>query len=387
LPEERLSVFQSFFLAGFECSTQLRSDGVRLDLLRSTGHDVHAFADYRSLGRHGIRTARDGLRWHLIERAPGVFDWDSFRFMLQAAEEAGVQVVWDICHYGWPDHLDIWSDAFPERLAAFAEAAAHVIVSETGRPPLFCPVNEISFWSWAGGEMARFAPGRTGEGGVLKRQLVRAAISATRAIRAVAPDARLLSAEPLINVDPGAGDEPSEILDAAAFRESQFEALDLLTGRLEPELGGGPDCLDIVGVNFYPDNQWYFGGGTIPLGHHAYRPLGDMLQEVWKRYRRPLVISETGAEGSARAAWLHYVCGEVRRVLAEGVPVQGICLYPILDYHGWENDRLCATGLLSAADARGERRIHAPLAAELDEQLLLFEAGAERVPSIRRAAA
>ena len=56
-----------------------------------------------------LRTVRDGLRWHLIETPPGHYDWSSFLPMLRAATAAGVQVIWDLCHYGWPDDIDIWS--------------------------------------------------------------------------------------------------------------------------------------------------------------------------------------------------------------------------------------------------------------------------------------
>ena len=32
----------------------------------------------------------------------------------------------------------------------------------------------------------------------------------------------------------------------------------MLCGRLWPELGGGERYLDIIGVNFYPHNQWFY---------------------------------------------------------------------------------------------------------------------------------
>ncbi|RWO95779.1 MAG: hypothetical protein EOQ99_33560, partial [Mesorhizobium sp.] len=38
-PGEYRSVFASFFMAGFECSSHRRGDGVRLDLIRATAHD------------------------------------------------------------------------------------------------------------------------------------------------------------------------------------------------------------------------------------------------------------------------------------------------------------------------------------------------------------
>ena len=67
------------------------------------------------------------------------------------------------------------------------------------------------------------------------------------------------------------------------------------------QIGGNPSLIDTIGVNFYPHNQWYHHGMTVPMGHHQYRPLSAMLLEVAERYGKPIVISETGAEGSARA--------------------------------------------------------------------------------------
>jgi beta-glucosidase/6-phospho-beta-glucosidase/beta-galactosidase len=304
--------------------------------------------------------------------------------LLRAAEAAGVQVSWDLCHYGWPDDLDIWSADFVTRFARFAGAAARVIGDATNGPAFYCPVNEISFWAWAGGEVGRFNPGCTGRGAALKRQLVRAAIAAMEAIRKIDPNARFITAEPLINVDPGLGDETHRRW-AAIFHDAQYEVFDLLSGRLEPELGGSPEALDIIGLNYYPNNQWYHGGPTIPIGHHAYRPLHDLLTEAHRRYGRPLFIAETGAEGSGRSAWLHYVAAEVRGAKKRGVPVEGVCLYPILDYPGWDNERTCSVGLLSAPDETGRRRPCVPLARELQRQQQIFEALNSGSPSAQPA--
>jgi hypothetical protein len=79
----------------------------------------------------------------------------------------------------------------------------------------------------------------------------------------------------------------------------------------------------------------------------------------------PILITETGAEGSAAPSWLHYVCLEVADAMAQGVPVLGICLYPVLDYPGWDNDRMCEVGLLGAPSAGGTRKVHQRLLAEI----------------------
>jgi len=362
--------FASFFQAGFECSSHRRSDGVRLDLIRATGHDKHILQDYRLCRQLGFGTLRDGLRWHLIEKSPGKYDWSSWLPALEAAERAGVQVIWDLYHYGSPDHVDQAADDFPERFTEFALAAVEVQQSVNGRSPVVCPLNEINFMSWAVevGYFPRVGPKQVGW---LKRQLVRTAIVAAKAIRDRWSNATIVWAEPLVHIVPRSH-RRAEVRAAEARRLGQFEAYDWLTGRAEPELGGDPSLVDLIGLNFYPHNQWYHQGPTIPMGHHEYRPLADMLHEVAERYGKPTFLSETGAEGSARASWLHYVCNEVRDAMDRGAVIEGICWYPITAYPGWDNSRHAEAGLLSTVTADGNRHVDGRLYEELQAQRARF---------------
>src|SRR5215213_3904267 len=167
-------LFDSFLTGGFECATHRRRDGRRLDLTSATHHDVNAAADYRMLQKHGIRTVRDGLRWHLIETRPGWYDWSSFVRMLRASHATHTQVIWDLAHWGWPDHIDMWTPAFIDGFARFARAAAQVVRDETDHIPFYVPVNEISFWAWAGGSLGLINPFACDAGDELKAILVRA---------------------------------------------------------------------------------------------------------------------------------------------------------------------------------------------------------------------
>jgi hypothetical protein len=94
---------------------------------------------------------------------------------------------------------------------------------------------------------------------------------------------------------------------------------------------------------------------------------------VHERYGRPLFVAETGTEGDARPSWLRYVASEARAALHAGVPLEGICLYPILNHPGWENDRHCHCGLWDYADHTGAREIYEPLERELTWQQRLYE--------------
>lgn len=372
------AVLDSFFIGGFECSTHCRADGRRLDIVEATGHARFCTSDYASLRKQDIRLARDGLRWHRIEAKPGTYDWSSLLPMLEAARQAGITVMWDLCHYGWPDGIDIWTDDFIERFATFAGAAAAVVRAHGVGERYYCPINEISFLAWAGGEVGYLNPFGRGRGDELKQQLVRAAIAAIDAIRRVDPHARFLHAEPLIHVI-AYPNRPEQRAVAEDYRVAQWQACDMLAGRLHPELGGAPPYLDLLGLNFYPMNQWFLHGSTIPMGHHEYRPLSDLLTEAFERYRRPLLIAETGAEGSARPAWLHYVCEEVRSAMHAGVPIEGICLYPVTSYPGWDDNRCCEVGLFGAPSSSGRRSIYQPLADEMRWQTELSRKRKARV--------
>jgi len=373
--------FASFILGGFECSTHRLRSGKRLDLIRSTRHDELAASDYRLLQRHGIRTARDGLRWHLIEREAGVYDFSSATGMLQAARDTGMQVIWDLWHYGWPDDIDIFSQAFVDRFTAFArEAAAQISAFDPA--PLISPINEISFFSWAGGEGGIFNPFAKHRGDDMKRQLVLASIHAVRAMREVNPAIRICQIDPIINVVPRSG-APEDVRRAEEYRQSQFAAWDMITGRSCPELGGSDDLVDVIGVNYYIHNQFVWQGSMIVPSDPRYRHVSVMLQEVYGRYRRPLFVAETGIEDDTRPAWLRYICGEVFAAMGAGVPVEGVCLYPILNHPGWDDDRHCYNGMFDYADEGGHREVYEPLAEEVRRQ----SANAEAVRSGRLAVA
>ncbi len=355
-------LFRSFVQGGFESSTHRLGSGRRLDVIAATSHDTHAEADYRQLGGLGLRTCRDALRWHLIETAPRRHDFASFVPMLRAARRAGTQVIWDLMHYGWPDDLDIWTPAFVKRFADFARAAAQVLAGETDDVPFWCPVNEISFHAWAGGDARYLNPFAGGRGFELKVQLARASIAAMHALRDVDPRARFVHCEPAIAIhhDPGTG---RPYWEAEGWHQAQFQAFDLIMGRLWPQIGGDPSLLDIIGVNYYFNNQWIHAGPSIDIDHSRYRPFSDLLFENHARYHRPILIAETGTEGARRASWFRYVAAEVARARQRGVPVEGICLYPVLDHPGWDDDRLCPNGLLSLDITQGLRRAEPELAA------------------------
>ena len=379
----RPNIFSSFWMAGYESACHINGQGQRLDMIAATQHDRFVDDDYARLRQVGLTSVRDTVRWHLVDRG-GDFDFSSLDPMLAAATRHGVQVTWDLCHYGWPDGLDIFTPVFVDRFARFCGAVARHVREHDDGVPLYTPINEISFFAWAAGEVGWFHPHAQGRGAELKRQLVRACIAGIEAIWDVDARARIVTVEPLINVVPPKGKRDAGGA-AAAYRNSQFEAWDLLSGGMEPSLGGHPKYLDVYGVNFYHDNQWEHPGGRKIAWHihprdQRWVPFHRLLKDAYERYRRPIFVGETSHVGSGRAEWLREMASELVLAIEGGVPVEGICLYPIIDRFEWENPSHWHNSGLWDFERDGEgnfvRVLNAEYAAELwHSQLKLSQLG------------
>jgi len=326
-------------MGGYECATHINPHGERLDMIAGTEHDKRALEDYQLLRSVGIRVARDGVRWHLIDRA-GQYDFRSFVPMLRAAHTAGVQVIWDLCHYGWPDDVDLLSAAFVTRFEKFVGAVARVVREESDETPFYAPVNEISFLCWAAARDLIY-PHAAGKDEEIKRQLIRASIAACEAVWAVDRRARFVYPEPVIHVFTPK-DRPDLAEATAGYNEAQYDAWDMMAGYKSPELGGKESYLDIVGGNYYHSNQWEHFDGRLRWEDEPrderWIPFHRFLERVWQRYQRPVIVAETSHFGVGRGKWIREIGEEVCVALDKGIPVEGVCLYPVIDRYDW-NDR------------------------------------------------
>lgn len=362
-------MFRSFFFAGFECATGYNALGERIDQIAATQHDRFADADHRALREVGIETAREAVRWPLVDRV-GRYDFSSLAPFLSAARAHGIEPIWDLFHFGFPDDVDPFRGDFAERFAEYCFAAARHIARESDGPWWFTPVNEPSYFAWAAGDAGLFAPHARGRGYELKLQLARAALRGIDAIRAACPEAGIVSVDAICRVVAPL-DRPDLAPEAESFnRDVVHQSLDMLAGRLHPELGGRPDALGILGINYYWTNQWELGRAGVPLAPDdpRRRPLREIVRDVWERYGCDLVIAETGHCDDARADWVRTVADEVEATLEAGVALRGVCLYPILGMPEWHDRHVWTRMGLWDLEPEGDalvRRLHEPMLAAL----------------------
>jgi beta-glucosidase/6-phospho-beta-glucosidase/beta-galactosidase len=359
--ESEQAIFPTFFMAGFECSSFIWKDGQRKDYMVITGHDRHLRADYDSLMDLGIGVVRESVRWPIVDKGQGQYDWSGLDPMIAAMNDCRITAIWDLCHYGFPDDCDPFSDDCRSRFVDYCRAVAEYIVPRTKPPHFFTPINEITFFSAAATDMGWMYPFAKGRYTEFKRSLCRMAIEGVKALREVDAQSRMVHVDPIIHevpppVRPDLADEAWE----QSYKQA-YEAWDILFGKKNPELGGSPEILDIVGVNVYNFSQAQINADKSRevLGPRDPRrkPLGEMLKFAWERYHRPIIIGETSGHQDKRAEWLRMTMEESMKALNSGINLQGVCLYPSVDIPDWQTQKWAKIGIFDIEDAATCERI------------------------------
>ncbi len=362
-------------MAGYECTDKLNAFGNRVDFLTLTGHLQLLEQDYLRLKPFQIRTVREGIRWSQVEKTPYQYDWSTVAVMLAQGKALGIQQVWDLCHFGYPDDLTPLHPMFARRFAALCRA--FVLFYRSLYPDdtlIVTPINEVSFISWLGGDVRGTSPYCNRQGWEVKYGLMRAYIEGVAAIREIDLRVRILTTEPLIHVSPPLGASFEAIAAARESHEVQFQATDILCGRMCPELGGTPDYFDIAGFNYYYDNQWTsdtheFLNWKNDPEDPRFTPLRSLLREAYERYSKPIALTETSHPGIDRPQWTQSIGTECAALISAGIPLWGVCLYPIIDRPDWDHlTPWHKAGLWDAEDEPGElpeRRLYVPYAEAL----------------------
>lgn len=334
--------FQSFLMAGFECADHQNAFGERVDLVKSTAHDRFLNADYELLNQIGIKTVREGIRWSFVEKSPFQYDWSQMEEVIVASKKKGIQVVWDICHFGFPDDLTPLHPMFARRFSHLCKAFVSKYRSLVPDGELIVtPINEVSFLSWLGGDAKGTSPYCINQGWEVKYMLMKAYIEGVERMKEADPTVKIMTTEPLISITASDASDQDCALKAVEKHNEQYQVLEILTGKLCPELRGKPEYLDIIGVNFYYNNQWtYPDHKFIPwndvVPNPLWRSLDSLVNEVFINYGRPIVLSETSHSKEDRALWLEMISNDCLSLLKTGLPFFGCCIYPIIDRPDWD---------------------------------------------------
>jgi beta-glucosidase/6-phospho-beta-glucosidase/beta-galactosidase len=380
LKREQPALLPGFFLSGFECSTFKWKDGRRRNLVKESQHDVQADNDYKLVRALGIGASREAIPWPDIDKK-GAYDFSCIDPFINAMVKYDIVPVWDLCHYGFPDDIDPFTDEFSNRFANYCGAAATYLLQKMKPPYFFSPINEITYFALIGSKWGWVAPYRKNKNDYerFRLSLCKAAIAGVKAIRKIMPGARMIHMDPLVEVVGPPGDISKQKKAWYEMHVDTYMAWDILAGKKHPELGGSPAILDVVGVNNYAGGFLEYAGEmgpqkTLKETDQRLVSLCSLLEVVWKRYRLPILISETSRTDDTRASWMKDMMEECLAAINRGINIQGVCFYPAIGSPNWNKDEWVQSGFYNVEKKDGilERSLYEPYVAELFRWQKLF---------------
>lgn len=290
---------------------RMKGDEVsRIDEIVLTQHDRLLDDDYRLMKAAGTVGVRDSARWYLTNPAPGVYNWEWLDRVVDAAQRHELKLYLDVWHYGYPDWLNLLDPDAPTHFADFTRQ----IALRYPDLPYWCICNEPSLVAEWSGSHGRWRPFLKNEDrNPMRQQVCKMVIAGTRAVRDVRPDAVMVLPEPWAAPTVKSEDE-------------QAAGIDTIIGLRDPELGGEPALIDIIGLNHFRDS-------TLP-------PFHKLILRAKERWNKPLWIAETSgpAVGWTQAEWFWWMLAETRLANAEGAGVNVITWAPGLSMFNWNND-------------------------------------------------
>ncbi len=347
------------WMTGFECST---FPGVGMDQLELTQHDRFWGGDLARAAEAGCRTIRYGIRWHVVNPRPHVWDWSSLDGPFDLMRELGIEPIVDLFHFGVPTWLDegVMSPVFPDFQAELCGRFAR-------RYPWvrwYTPTNEPYIMAQFGGEGAIWPPYRRGAESFATASLhvARGLCEGWAAITAARSDARMMVSDTCEyhHVVDGASDAVRQR--AALLNERRFWMHELYGGRVGRDHPFGawllrhgvssgeldwfrehPAPLDVVGLDHYPHSEHQYRDGPDGGILDETRPLaeqlgpGELARQYVERLGRPVLFAETGAPGddATKVAWLDRLVEQVRAARADGMPIIGITWWGLIDQVDW----------------------------------------------------
>lgn len=302
----------------------------RQDEVALIRHDEFLEQDYQLLVDIGMVGVRDAARWYITHPAPHTFDWTWLDRVVAAAEKACLTLYLDLWHYGYPDWLDLLSPDAPAHFAEFAREIALRYPTLTH----WCICNEPSAMVHEAGRRGRWKPFLRGRQGVaqLRRQISAMIIEASKAVLEVRPNALLILPEPWHATLKTSEDE-------------QAAVIDMVIGRRNPELGGDPRYVHVIGLNHYRDS-------TLP-------PFHQLLLNARKRYPEfPLWVTETSGppRGWQQAEWFWWMLAEVRLANAEGADIPVFTWAPTISMYDWVDESKHLANGIWVIGKNGERK-------------------------------
>ena len=324
----------------------------RVDEMEKTMHYQHWKQDFRLVNDLGIEFLRYGPPYYKTHLAPGQYDWHFTDATFNELKELGITPIVDLCHFGVPDWLGNFQNPdFPEYFAEYALAFAK-------RFPylqLYTPINEIfiaAIFSAQYGWWNECLRTDTAFVTALKH-LCKANVMAMHAILSVQPEATFIQSE---SSEYFHAMDPSSVPLARFLNQKRFLSLDLTYGypinvtMYEYLLRHGLTKEEylwftqnqvkarcIMGNDYYVTNEHLvFPDGMTQASGEIFGYY-VITSQYYKRYKLPIMHTETNIKMPACKEWLLKQWANVHRLKHDGIPIIGFTWYSLLHQVDWDS--------------------------------------------------
>lgn len=324
----------------------------RVDEMAKTGHYTHWETDFKLLGELGIEFLRYGPPYFDTHTAPGQFAWEFTDATFNKLKELHITPIVDLCHFGVPDWLGNFQN--PEFPFFFAEYARAFAV----RFPyiqLYTPINEIFIAAMFSGQYGWWNECLQSDQAFVTalKHLCKANVLAMHAILQVQPNATFIQSE---SSEYFHAMEPNAAPLARFLNQKRFLSLDLTYGyplgvtMYEYLLQNGMTKKE---YNWFIENQvkarCIMGNDYYVTNEHLVHPDGStqaageifgyyvITQQYYRRYKLPIMHTETNIRMPACKEWLTKQWANVHRLRHDGVPVVGFTWYSLLHQVDWDS--------------------------------------------------
>lgn len=341
--------------------TQVEGGERQLDEYELTQHYTQWVSDLDLVRKSGATMIRYGIPWYKIEEQCGKFDWSwTDQVMAYFRKHRDLVPIIDLVHYGTPHWLknEFMNGDYPERVSCFAAAFAERYKDTV---TYFTPLNEPYVTAEFCGLNKVWPPYLEGLDGFysMMAQVGKGIVKTVNAIKKVHPDSRFVhvdATKKYITHDSRLQGE------ADLWNENRFVMWELVSGKIDSthplhslmaQYGTGEETFDwfrknridfdIVGLNYYPQFSVHEvtrdrkGNIIYPHLSGTEVDMADIIKEAYRRYQRPIFITETSYRGSEneRIDWLKRSVGACKGLKDDGIPLIGYTWFPFMDLVDW----------------------------------------------------
>jgi beta-glucosidase/6-phospho-beta-glucosidase/beta-galactosidase len=324
----------------------------RIDEMEKTLHYQYWEKDFELVKELGIEFLRYGPAYYKAHLAPGKYDWDFTDTTFARLKELHITPIVDLCHFGVPDWMGNFQNPdFPQHFAEYAGAFAR----RFPELQLYTPINEIFITAMFSAQYGWWNECLQSDQAFVTalKHLCKANVMAMHAILKVQPEATFIQSE---SSEYFHAMDPAAVPRARFLNQKRFLSLDLTYGyplnvtMYEYLLKNGMTREEytwfaqnqvkarcIMGNDYYVTNEHL----VFPDGHT--QAAGEIFgyyvitSQYYKRYKLPIMHTETNIKMPACKEWLLKQWANVHRLKYDGIPIIGFTWYSLQHQVDWDS--------------------------------------------------